>query len=146
MAGNEDDIRLPERIDLSKAEPVVPPQAPEPKLDPLSSAGVHLAKIVLGLIGFTFVVLVAMFLWGEPWAPSALEESHRALIKQFALKPDPEVGKQLDASAQRLIEARKAFRDFWLQFAQMVLLNLLLPVLTAILGYIFGSRRESNNR
>jgi hypothetical protein len=37
-------------------------------------------------------------------------------------------------------EHRQAFRAFWLQAAQLVLLNLLLPVLTALLGYIFGSQ------
>src|SRR5262249_26270897 len=36
---------------------------------------------------------------------------------------------------------RQAFRTFWLQAAQLVLLNLLLPLLTALLGYIFGSAR-----
>lgn len=35
---------------------------------------------------------------------------------------------------------RQAFRSFWLQAAQLVLLNLLLPLLTALLGYIFGSQ------
>jgi hypothetical protein len=37
---------------------------------------------------------------------------------------------------------RQAFRLFWLQAAQLVLLNLLLPLLTALLGYIFGSREH----
>jgi hypothetical protein len=35
---------------------------------------------------------------------------------------------------------RQAFRSFWLQASQLVLLNLLLPLLTALLGYIFGSQ------
>jgi hypothetical protein len=38
---------------------------------------------------------------------------------------------------------RQAFRSFWLQAAQLVLLNLLLPLLTALLGYIFGSQRST---
>lgn len=32
-------------------------------------------------------------------------------------------------------------RTFWLQIAQMILLNLLLPILTALLGYIFGTHQ-----
>jgi hypothetical protein len=44
--------------------------------------------------------------------------------------------------AQDAHEHRQAFRSFWLQAAQLVLLNLLLPLLTALLGYIFGSREH----
>lgn len=38
-------------------------------------------------------------------------------------------------------DQHQAFRSFWLQAAQLVLLNLLLPVLTALLGYIFGTQQ-----
>jgi len=34
-----------------------------------------------------------------------------------------------------------AFHSFWVQMAQMVLLNLLLPLLTGLFGYIFGTRQ-----
>jgi len=39
-------------------------------------------------------------------------------------------------------EENKEYRDFILKLTQMVLLNLLLPVLTAVLGYKFGSKNE----
>jgi hypothetical protein len=39
----------------------------------------------------------------------------------------------------------QAFRSFWLQVSQLILLNLLLPVLTALLGYIFGSQQASKS-
>lgn len=58
------------------------------------------------------------------------------------LKPDmstAEMNMVKEFIAQLEVQ-RKAFREFWLQFMQMILLNLLLPVLTAILGYIFGSK------
>lgn len=42
-------------------------------------------------------------------------------------------------------EANRSHRDFVVQISQMVLLNLLLPVLTALLGYVFGSRSEQQN-
>lgn len=32
-------------------------------------------------------------------------------------------------------------RTFWLQITQLILLNLLLPILTALLGYIFGTHQ-----
>ncbi len=40
-------------------------------------------------------------------------------------------------------EERTARRAFWMQIAQLVLINLLLPILTALLGYIFGTRQAS---
>lgn len=38
------------------------------------------------------------------------------------------------------VSAAKSTRDFWVQIAQMILINLLLPVLTALLGYVFASK------
>ena len=38
-------------------------------------------------------------------------------------------------------EERIARRAYWMQIAQLVLINLLLPILTALLGYIFGTRQ-----
>ena len=35
---------------------------------------------------------------------------------------------------------RQNFHSFWVQMAQLILLNLLLPLLTGLLGYIFGTR------
>jgi hypothetical protein len=37
-------------------------------------------------------------------------------------------------------EVVNSSREFWMRLGQMMLLNLLLPVLTALLGYVFGSR------
>ncbi|MES2040080.1 MAG: hypothetical protein V4495_19870 [Pseudomonadota bacterium] len=41
------------------------------------------------------------------------------------------------------LDATNATRDFWLKIAQMILVNLILPVLTALLGYVFGSKQAS---
>jgi hypothetical protein len=40
-------------------------------------------------------------------------------------------------------EERQSFRTFWLQIAQMVLMNLFFPLITALLGYIFGTQRAN---
>jgi len=37
-------------------------------------------------------------------------------------------------------DQRQAFRAFWLQVAQLILMNLFFPLLTALLGYIFGTQ------
>ena len=36
-------------------------------------------------------------------------------------------------------DTHKSFHAFWLQVAQLILLNLLLPLLTGLFGYIFGT-------
>jgi hypothetical protein len=43
-----------------------------------------------------------------------------------------------------LIKERAAFREFWMKIFQMVLLNVLLPVLMALLGYTFGASRNQS--
>ena len=42
-------------------------------------------------------------------------------------------------------DAHQSFRSFWLQAAQLILLNLLLPLLTGLLGYLFGTQGSSKN-
>ncbi len=44
-------------------------------------------------------------------------------------------------SAGRINEHRQSLHMFWIQAAQLILLNLLLPLLTALLGYVFGTQR-----
>lgn len=41
------------------------------------------------------------------------------------------------------MEATAQSREFWKGMAQMILLNLLLPVLTGLLGYVFASRQAN---
>ncbi len=49
--------------------------------------------------------------------------------------------KLVEGLQKQAADERVAFRTFWLQMAQMILLNLFLPLLTALLGYIFGSQQ-----
>jgi hypothetical protein len=44
-------------------------------------------------------------------------------------------------SAVKIGEQRQSLHTFWVQAAQLVLLNLLLPLLTALFGYIFGTQQ-----
>lgn len=45
----------------------------------------------------------------------------------------------------RLIDQRTGFHSFWLQATQLVLLNLLLPLLTALFGYVFGTQQAARS-
>lgn len=45
-------------------------------------------------------------------------------------------------ASTKLLEQRQSLHEFWLKAAQLILLNLLLPVLTAALGYTFGNQAQ----
>lgn len=42
----------------------------------------------------------------------------------------------------KIHEQRQSLHTFWIQVAQLILLNLLLPLLTALFGYIFGTQQS----
>jgi hypothetical protein len=50
-----------------------------------------------------------------------------------------------EASA-KLLEERQNLHEFWLKAAQLILLNLLLPVLTAVIGYTFGNNQANQSQ
>ncbi|MFZ5910704.1 MAG: hypothetical protein ACOYYU_11885 [Chloroflexota bacterium] len=125
-----------EKIDLKAAPEVTPSEAPASEIPPLARAGVDLAKWVFVIVSVFIVVALALLAWNEV----GLFQMETSYTQQ--LKPDmstAEMNMVKEFIAQLEVQ-RKAFREFWLQFLQMILLNLLLPVLTAILGYIFGSK------
>jgi hypothetical protein len=117
---------LPSSINLGEAKTVNPREAPV--LGGLTRAGVTLVKWVLVMISvFTASVLI-WIIYSEV---------------VFGLRAS-EFGEFTAADLQTsLVTERSDFREFWLKIFQMVLLNVLLPVLTALLGYIFGSSKDS---
>ena len=48
-------------------------------------------------------------------------------------------------SVVKIGEQRQNLHLFWVQAAQLVLLNLLLPLLTALFGYIFGTQQQAKS-
>lgn len=124
---------LPPSIDVEQAKPVSPEPAPPVQLDPLAEAGVTLAKWVLVIISGVLAVLFVLLAINEFYTPDFLTDAYSKAS----------TGADSDALITKILEARAAARDFWFKMAQLVLLNLLLPVLTAILGYVFGSKQHS---
>lgn len=51
----------------------------------------------------------------------------------------------LDGFVKTIDDAQRSFQSFWLQVAQLILLNLLLPLLTGLFGYIFGTTQPTSN-
>jgi hypothetical protein len=64
---------------------------------------------------------------------AALEAASSLTNAQTASESVDEIGSQ-----------RAAFHSFWIQAAQLILLNLLLPLLTALFGYIFGTQQAQS--
>jgi hypothetical protein len=64
-------------------------------------------------------------------------------IKQAALEAAAAATDEKVAadSAGKIGEQRQSLHLFWVQVAQLILLNLLLPLLTALFGYIFGTQQ-----
>lgn len=115
-------------LDLHDIQPVTPPEAPaSTPLSEKERAGVNLTWGVLGLIAL-FLLLVITFLWR----------------REATLNPIPSPARSaaaIDTIRFKLVSGeRTAFREFWLRMVQMVLVNVLLPVLTALLGYVFGTQ------
>lgn len=121
-------------VDVNVKE--IPPKVNE--LDAKSRIGYHLARIVLAIICIFLIFLILYILLSLP--------THSAKIDYQSLTklPDSILNRRL--SLIKSIQAEdKESRDFVIQISQMVLLNLLLPILTAILGYIFGSHSEAKD-
>jgi hypothetical protein len=111
------------------------------RLPPVAAAGVLLAKIVLAMVMVSILLLAAYLIIVDANDGAALAQAYGDVIRQ-ASPGTPATADQLRTLgelAKQMGEQRQAFRAFWLQVAQLVLLNLLLPLMTALLGYIFGT-------
>ena len=134
------------------AAPEEPPRVKvtEPPLPPLQKHGVRLAWGVMGLIGIFGLILIALVGVNEFISPPKEVAAVAGLIEKTAeayarAASGPDALKQANDLLTRLAESRRASRDFWTAFSQFLLLNLLLPVLTAVLGYVFGTIRKDND-
>jgi len=128
------------QIDFQKARSVNPiedqhPNIKELPLAPLPRAGFNLAKILLFIIGGYMVFLIFLFTFNS-------FDASKEITALSANIPNDSLFSQKLELIKLVQEEKKSFRDLVLQLSQMILLNLLLPVLTAILGYIFGSKED----
>lgn len=108
------------------------------ELDAKSRIGYHLARLVLAIISVFLIFLILYILLGKSTGSAKIDIPNQLNLADSAFN------KQLNL-IKNIQEENKASRDFVLQITQMVLLNLLLPILTAILGYIFGSHSEGKD-
>jgi len=142
-------------IDMSGAISAVPTgdvQKSGDIMSDLQRSGVDLAKWVLTIIAGALVTLTVLVTSSELWPTSDVTEVHKLVLQIHSnasqLKADdaslPQARKELAELTRQIVDAKQAQRAFWIQFSQMVLLNLLLPVLAAILGYVFGANSNKS--
>lgn len=118
------------KVDLSSTTEVSPPEVSVTELKGLPLAGVKLSKWLLVIIS-GFVVLLMIWI-----GVAEFHYSHWLHKMHFTL----------DEKMMSAISAeQKNVREFCREICQMVLLNFLLPILTAVLGYTFGSRASEGN-
>jgi hypothetical protein len=101
-------------------------------LPPIARVGYRLSIFVLCIIT-AFLVALVLLLYLKTFDASENIRISSAAVSDSAFLQQKDIIRALQ-------EEKKNYRDFIIQISQMVLLNLLLPTLTAILGYIFGSR------
>lgn len=122
---------MDKNIDIKSAQPtdLSSFKAPFRDLPPITRAGVSLFKLVIGVtVGFLTVAIIGCAL---------REYGMICALKSLSLKNDP----QLITFMDKLYADIEAFRSFWKDMIQMVLINVLLPILTGLLGYIFGAKQ-----
>lgn len=156
------DLQIPpafptQQIDLTSAAPIAKLETEVQRdgalLSGLQKAGVGLANKLIGVICLALIVLTLLVAGSEIWPSSDVTELHSIVLqvhaKAAALPASsaelPELRKDVQEMSRQIADAKQAQRAFWMQFSQMILLNLLLPVLTAILGYVFGASSTTNS-
>jgi len=124
-------------------------------LAPLPKAGFDLAWRVLWILAVVTILLLAYVAAEEFWTyPHYFNNVYHALASTAATPPAPDNAaavanyEKIVAASKSAVETvgarQKESREFALQIAQLILLNLFLPVLTALLGYIFGTTRDKD--
>ncbi|KZN45009.1 hypothetical protein [Pseudoalteromonas luteoviolacea] len=124
-------------IDLASAQDYTPEDAPvsEP-LTGKERAGVNLTWGIIGvLIGF-LVIILCIFMWGEYQFFAAMRETQNLILTNQVANSD---------ALMQLTQQRSDFRAFWFDTLQLILLNVLFPTLTALLGYVFGTSRNGSS-
>ena len=105
-------------------------------LPPLPRAGFRLAKFILFIISGYIFFLIVLLIFTSFDATTNISSYIGKGSSDSVLTHQMELVKIMQ-------EEKKSYRDYIMQISQMVLLNMLLPVLSAVLGYIFGSKEGS---
>lgn len=140
------------RIELPPEDEAIPPRpGPEVRALPMTELereGTRLATWVLLIIAALALVLLMLVAKSEFHDVPAETAAAHKVLQAFATSASPPSAENVDKALQalqKITEARQAARGFWKDLMQILLVNIFLPVLTAVLGYIFGTSRGSSS-
>lgn len=128
-------------LDLNNAKDTTPEDAPVSEPEPLTGkekAGVSLTWGIIYILIAFLIAILCIFSWGESQFFSALAE-----ISNSKTGANPYSLNEMNSLLAEVESQRTAFRTFWFDTLQLILLNVLFPTLTALLGYVFGTSRNS---
>lgn len=131
-----------DNVDLAGAQNVTPQDAPVSDPEPLTGkekAGISLTWGIIVVLIFFLIIILAIFFWGESRFLTGLDQLET--LKDAS--PD-KLAKLADLMSA-LESKQTAFRTFWFDTLQLILLNVLFPTLTALLGYVFGTSKNNNS-
>lgn len=134
------------RETISSAKSAEPAPAPVSELQPITKAGVTLVKWLLVMISAFIGVAILVYLLEDisiNQRISTIENQTQQLLLDKNFSTENNQYALLNEMKEQIISERRDFQDFWKNTVQIILLNVLLPVLTALLGYIFGSKEGS---
>jgi hypothetical protein len=127
-------------VDVTAAQQVTPQDAPVSDPEPLTGkekAGISLTWGIIGVLVFFLIIILAIFVWGESRFLTGL-----SLLENLK-DSSPEKLTKLSELMTNLESKHTSFRTFWFDTLQLILLNVLFPTLTALLGYVFGTSRNN---
>jgi len=128
-------------VDLTEVQSVTPQNAPVTDPEPLTGkekAGISLTWGIIGVLVLFLVIILAIFVWGESRFLTGLNQLEN--LKGAS----PEKLANLSELMTQLESKHTSFRTFWFDTLQLILLNVLFPTLTALLGYVFGTSKNNN--
>lgn len=134
------------KLNLSEAKDFTPDHV-EAKVPWLQKAGVYLATVVIWCIGgvsVTLLILIGISEFTSPSEFTIVGESLRLASASNGASGAALDMQRVESILEKTKEVRRATRGFWVDLVQFLLGNILLPVLTAILGYVFGTARNSD--
>lgn len=88
---------------------------------------------------FFLLIILIIFWWGEYRYIEALNSLEN--LKTTT----PAAAQELKGLVDSLGTKQESFRSFWFNTLQLILLNILFPTLTALLGYVFGTSKGNNS-
>ncbi|AZZ96231.1 hypothetical protein [Pseudoalteromonas sp. R3] len=82
------------------------------------------------------LIILSIFVWGEIRFFNAITANPNNTL----------TAEQMQAKLELLTNQRATFRAFWFDTLQLIILNVLFPTLTALLGYVFGTSRNNGGK